>query len=187
MKNRSIDPEAKEQLRVIQEKILEIYNHGAVKALEQISKSNSAPTSTLVSFKELGIFSVLFGQYPDMSIPVRLIQPETGVLLDKIYNKIKYIGDLYACHRLSQLPISGPRNRMLKESVTLFSGPSVLAHIFSKKEPHLFKAMSFDGNKLFDNFHSHQSLPLGSSVEALQTKFHKLEYVTHHGCHMAVN
>ena len=102
------------------------------------------------------------------------INPEQVPLLTASYQKLKTIDDPDECYRLSQLSVTGTRNILLQESVTVFSGPLLLARsLMQGRQPFSYQEMSFDGNHLFEHFNSGQSVKLGTSIKVMQDKFNK--------------
>lgn len=106
--------------------------------------------------------------------PLLVHQPQLATLVKARYNAIKDIKDPDECFRLLNLSATGIRNNLLSESVTLFSGPGALGQVLCGSDKFLLsaksKSMSFDGNNLFDNFHSNQTLRLGSDKKAYEAK-----------------
>ncbi len=114
------------------------------------------------------------------------ISPVQAASIGDAYNTIKDIDDPEECYRLLQLPATGQRTALLKDSVVLFSGPmqilstllqgeSLADVLTSEEKSRPYKMMSFDGNNLFDNFNSGQSLRLGSNVQMFQSKLTGVE------------
>lgn len=84
------------------------------------------------------------------------------------YNTIKDIHNPDDLHKsLIQLSPLGMMNQFLKDSVCLFSGPFAIQRLIPTM-PWTLQQMSFEGNNLFDNYNSNQSLRLDSTFEKLQ-------------------
>lgn len=104
---------------------------------------------------------------------LRSTEPQQAALVNISFQQIKEIDDPDECFRLLQLSVTASRTVFLRDSVTIFSGPLLLADTLLSKSPILFREVSFDWNHLFEHFHSGQSFKLGSSVEVFQDRMCK--------------
>ena len=97
------------------------------------------------------------------------LSPTQTALIDRTYGMIKDIDDPDEVYRIAQSSITSERLSLLKESVTLFSGPAQLLIGLGRycgTQPSNLAYLSFDKNYLSEHFNSAQSCRFGMKLQA---------------------